>query len=178
MKRGRQERDDFIRFATESASQLLRAAELLVRERSVAEDVVQTTLLRVFQHWDRARENPQAYSRTVLVNICRDQWRRGTHLPARGPTEAIESEPERSPSLLEVFEDRTYLESLLCNLTERQRAILVLRYYLDLSVAETAEVLGLPEGTVKSYTSRALATVRRSLPEPRKERPECSPTNS
>jgi RNA polymerase sigma-70 factor (sigma-E family) len=175
---GRRERDDFIRFASESASRLLRVAELLLRDRFVAEDAVQTTLLRVFQHWDRAKENPQAYSRTVLLNVCRDQWRRDAFRPRTELSDALEREPERSRSLLEIFEDRAYLDGLLRDLTEQQRAILVLRFYLDLSVAETAELLGLPEGTIKSYTSRALATVRRSLPEQRKERPECSPTNS
>jgi RNA polymerase sigma factor (sigma-70 family) len=174
----RQERDGFIQFASESASQLLRAAELLLHERFVAEDAVQTTLLRVFQHWGRAKENPQAYSRVVLVNVCRDHWRRDAHAPSAEVSDAIEGEPERSPSPLDVFEDRTYLDDLLRDLTEQQRAILVLRFYLDLSVAESAELLGLPEGTIKSYTSRALATIRRSLPELRKEGAECSPTNS
>jgi RNA polymerase sigma factor (sigma-70 family) len=173
-----QERDGFIRFASESAGQLLRAAELLLRDRSLAEDATQTALLRVFQHWDRAQENPQAYSRTVLLNVCRDHWRRDSHRPKEEPSDAIAGEPEPSPSLFEVFEDRTYLETLLRGLSEQQRSILVLRFYLDLSVGETAALLELPEGTIKSYTSRALATIRRSLPEPRKETPKCSPTNS
>lgn len=178
MRGKRREREGFIRFASESASHLLRAAELLLGERVVAEDAVQTTLLRVFQHWDRAKENPQAYSRTVLLNVCRDHWRRDVNRPSVELSDAVEGESERSPSLFEVFDDRAYLHDLLRDLSEQQRAILVLRFYLDLSVGETAELLGLPEGTIKSYTSRALATVRRSLPEPRKEGTECSPTNS
>ena len=82
----------------------------------------------------------------MLLNVCRDHWRRDAHHPSAELSDAIEGEPERSRSLLEVFEDRTYLDALLRDLSEQQRAILVLRFYLDLSVAETAELLGIPRG--------------------------------
>lgn len=176
--RRRQEREAFAAFASGSAPQLLRAAQLLLRDAAAAEDAVQVTLLRVFQHWDRARENPGAYSRTVLANVCRDHWRRAARRSEPCSGELALELPDRSPSALDAAEDRSYLGGLLQALDDEPRAVLVLRYYLDLPVAETAELLDLPEGTVKSHASRALALLRQLVPEARKETPECSPTTS
>jgi RNA polymerase sigma-70 factor (sigma-E family) len=156
------EEAEFREFVAERAPQLLRAAYLLLRDVETAEDVVQTTLLRTFRHWSRAREAPEAYSRRVLVNLCHNQWRsRGRHPETTMEGETVVIDPVVSESAR--VEDRLMLDTVLGQLPPRQRAALVLRFYLDLSVTETAALLELPEGTVKSATHRGLDRLRELL---------------
>ncbi|MDA8303439.1 MAG: SigE family RNA polymerase sigma factor [Actinomycetota bacterium] len=149
-------------FAIANSASLLRVAYLLLGDRHSAEDAVQTTLMRTFRHWRDARANPKAYSWAVLINICRDRWRSAQRqretLTAPGCIEDRPSAPALSSPI-----DYLVLHDALGRLPDQQRAVLVLRYYLDLSVPDTATALGIPEGTVKSATSRALDRLRQYL---------------
>ncbi len=150
--------DEFQDFAAAFLPTLLKGAYLLLRDIDLAEDAVQGTLLRVFRHWPEARDAPEAYSRVALVNVCRDHWRRLGGRPREALTERLEARA-RNP-----FEDgaaeRQSLDSALATLGSPEREILILRFFLELSVVETATVLGIAEGTVKSSTSRGLMQLR------------------
>jgi RNA polymerase sigma-70 factor (sigma-E family) len=148
---------DFDEFVIGRSSALLRTAILLTGDRHDAEDLVQTALLRVARHWSRALDNPEGYTRRVLVNLAYDRSRHRKRRPERlGP-------PPDSVATDDYGEDRDDLLRLLRQLPERQRATVVLRYWEDLSIAETAQILGCTEGTVKSATSKALAHLREAL---------------
>jgi RNA polymerase sigma-70 factor (sigma-E family) len=152
------EEAEFREFASRFSPRLLRAALLILRDAETAPDVVQTTLLQTLRRWGRARTAPEPYSRRVLVNVCKNHWR----YRARHP-----ETPSEDASLIDAavseaggIDERVTLDALLAQLPARQRAVLVLRFYLDLSVTETADLLGLPEGTVKSATHRGLDRLR------------------
>ena len=168
MRRTGSDDEGFRRFVVSFSPTLLRAAFLLVRDRGAAEDAVQSTLLRTYRRWRRARVAPEAYSQKVLVNLCRDYWRYQRRHPAPeslGELEIRDSATESSERL----EERHALWQVLGELTPQQREVVVLRFYLDLSVAETAELLGIPEGTVKSCAHRGLAQLRGLLSTPTSE---------
>jgi RNA polymerase sigma-70 factor (sigma-E family) len=148
---------DFDEFVVGRSAALLRTAVLLTGDRYDAEDLVQTALLRTARHWPRALENPDAYVRRVLVNLAYDrsrQRRRHPEVPGDVPDRAVDAGQG---------EDRDELLRMLAELPARQRATVVLRFWEDLSVAETATLLGCSEGTVKSTTSKALANLREVL---------------
>lgn len=164
------EEGEFRAFAQSFSPTLLRAAYLLLRDREAAEDVVQTTLERTFRHWSRARAAPEPYSRQVLINVCRNLWRTHSRHPEQLAGEELSPlAPAVSPHGR--VDERLTLDPLLAGLPPAQRAVLVLRFYLDLSVAETATLLQMAEGTVKSTTHRALDRLRTSLDEPSMEVP-------
>jgi RNA polymerase sigma-70 factor (sigma-E family) len=159
MKAG-QEFDDFVR---ERSAPLLRMAYALTGDHGHAEDLLQTALLRTARRWSSARNAPEAYARQVLVNLCRDRvrWLR------RRPKESVLAEAAESPSqaasldaMAEQIGERRSLIQALTGLPAAQRHVVVLRFLEDLSVAETAELLGISPGTVKSYTARALSSLR------------------
>ncbi|MGK4583068.1 SigE family RNA polymerase sigma factor [Kitasatospora sp. HPMI-4] len=137
---------------------LVQTAYLLTGDFHEAEDLVQVTLAKAFPHWRRIREETvTSYLRRALVNNNRSRVRRRrvTHLlmpflPDR-PTASAATCPG---------EDRDLLVVALAGLPERQRAVVVLRYWEDLSVEEVAHELGCSVGTVKSQSSRALAKLR------------------
>ena len=140
---------------------LLRTAYLLTGNRADAEDLLQTALAKTYLAWDRIREREalDGYVRRVMVNTHTSRWRR--RKVAEYPTDAL---PERGAGR-DATEDLALHDALwaaLAGLPKRQRATLVLRYYEDLSEAETAAVLGVSVGTVKSTTSRALMKLRDS----------------
>jgi RNA polymerase sigma-70 factor (sigma-E family) len=148
---------DFDEFVVGRSAALLRTAILLTGDRHDAEDLVQTALLRVARHWSRALDNPEAYTRRILVNLAYDHSRRRKRRPERlGP-------PPDRVAADNYGDDREDLLRVLRVLPERQRATVVLRFWEDLSVAETAQLLGCSEGTVKSTTSKALAHLRDAL---------------
>lgn len=140
---------------------LLRTAYLLTGHRHDAEDLVQSALMKVVPHWHRIEGDPDAYVRRVLVreNVSRwrrRRWREVLGAEARPAPEAAAT--DRDPG------DRLDLLRALSALAPRQRAVVVLRFLEDRSVAETAAALGVGEGTVKSQTSDALARLRTLLP--------------
>jgi RNA polymerase sigma-70 factor (sigma-E family) len=130
-----------------------------------AEDLVQQALLRSASRWPTARERPEAYTRKILVNLARDRWRSRRHNAERasddlGELPAAPGADDIGPAL-----ERELLLRACRLLPVQQRAVLVLRFWEDRSVAETAAVLGCSEGTVKSHTHRALARLRLVLEE-------------
>jgi RNA polymerase sigma-70 factor (sigma-E family) len=139
--------------------QLRRTAYLLCREWHTADDLVSITIERLYRKWPLVADaaNPEAYVRGMLTRVWLDErrrpWRR--EHPAAAPSlTAVE------PGADSFVPVRAALSGLLDSLSPRHRAVVVLRFYCDLTVAETAEVLGLPEGTVKSQTARGLAALR------------------
>lgn len=164
MIRARRDEAEFRAFAERFSPTLLRAAFLLLRDRGAAEDAVQTALERTYRRWSAAQQAPEPYSRQVLVNVCRNHWR----TRARHPEEPVgDSLAALDPVVSEgaAVDERLTLDGHLAELSPTQRAVLVLRFYLDLSVAETATLLQIAEGTVKSTTHRALDRLRNSLDE-------------
>ncbi len=155
--------EDFRRFVAARSASLLRTAYLLVGDRSHAEDVLQTALTRTYLAWRRLGgfELVDAYARRVLVTTATSWWRRRWHRehPASDMPEAVTADPA------ERWLERETVWRHLSSLPVRQRAVLVLRFYEDLTETQTAQVLGVTVGTVKSQGARALATLRRRLAE-------------
>jgi RNA polymerase sigma-70 factor (sigma-E family) len=148
----------FEAFVAARGDRLLRVAYLLTRDHALAEDLLQTALVRSWRAWRRIDGDPEAYVRRVLVNTYATWWRRRWN--GERPTETL-PEPDvagRDPA--EGHAERADVWAALGRLPRRQRAVVVLRYYEGLTEAETAEVLGCSVGTVKSQASRALAKLR------------------
>jgi RNA polymerase sigma-70 factor (sigma-E family) len=156
----------FEAFVSRSATVLLRTAVLLVGNPETAEDLLQVALLRTARRWRASRAAPEAYARAVLVNLARDEHRRATRRVREAP---LSEERPGSGLVLEghaaSVHDRDEVIAALRRLSVRQREVLVLRFFGGLSVAETAVATGASEGTVKSYTSRALGRMRELLAE-------------
>ena len=155
-----QDFDDFVR---ERSAALLRTAYALVGDRGHAEDLLQVALLRTARRWSAARNAPEAYARKVLLNLCRDRVR----WLLRRPRETMLADGTEQAGAADELADRVgqrrFVIQALMGLPASQRHVVVLRFLEDLSVAETAELLGISEGTVKSYTSRALSSLRATL---------------
>ena len=135
----------------------MRAAYLMTGNHHQAEDAVQTVLVRLYASWPRIRTgNAYGYARTVLFNHLADRWRRPIREYA---SEEIPERRQRDDFAVQVS-DRRWLLTLLARLTQRERAIVVMRYYFDLSEAQVADELRLSPGTVKSTSSRALEKLR------------------
>jgi RNA polymerase sigma-70 factor (sigma-E family) len=153
----------FEAFVEARSAGLLRLAYLLTGDRGHAEDLLQTALLRAARRWRQASAAPDAYLRRTLVNLSQDRLRR----LLRRPREAhLSPDPERLPAGDPGFDgvvNRRVVTAALAQLPIRQRQVVVLRFFEDLSVEQTAELLGCSTGTVKSYTSRALARLRELL---------------
>jgi RNA polymerase sigma-70 factor (sigma-E family) len=151
--------DDFEEFVSTRYLRLVRTAYLLSGDHALAEDLVQATLAKTYLAWARVRrESADRYVHRILVNshvsVRRRRWWR------EQPTESVElagTDPYRE------VDDRDALRRVLRSLPGRQRAAVVLRFYEDLSEADTAEVLGCSVGTVKSLTSRGLSRLRAAL---------------
>ena len=150
---------EFTEFAHASWASLYRTAYLMLGDAAEAEDLVQTALAKTYAAWPKVRDVNAApgYARTVLVNTASSWFRKRSWRNER-PTEVLpDLVVEHDPS------DRPALMTALAILPPRQRAVVVLRYYEDLSVAQAASALGVSEGTVKSQTSDALARLRTLL---------------
>lgn len=151
----------FAEFVAARSGPLLRSAWLLTGDVQRAEDLVQTALAKVWPRWDKlARDSggsPEAYVRRVLYTTYVSWWRRRWRDEIS--TEHLPETPERADAT-EQIATRDVVRQALALLPRGQRAVLVLRYFEDLSEAETAAVLGVSTGTVKSQTSRALARLR------------------
>lgn len=161
---GVREDPDFEAFVRARSAVLLRMAYLMTGDRGHAEDLLQTVLLRTVRHWRSARSAPEAYVRQALVNLCRDNWRRASVRPRELPLVLPAAEAiSRVDGPAERVAQRSELIAALAQLPSAQRAVIVLRFVEDLSVAQTAALLGLSDGTVKSYTSRAITTMRTAL---------------
>ncbi|MEP6598941.1 MAG: SigE family RNA polymerase sigma factor [Actinomycetota bacterium] len=146
----------FRAFVQANGQVLLHAARLLTGDHHRGEDLVQSTLTKLYTKWDRVSE-PLAYARKTLVTGHIDSARRRWwgERPA-----AVLPEAAADDVSLTASEGRDELRRMLRELDARERAVIVLRYYCDLSEADTAESLGMPLGTVKSSCARALARLR------------------
>jgi RNA polymerase sigma-70 factor (sigma-E family) len=151
---------EFTEFVQDVSPSLLRAAVVLLGSREDAEDVLQVTLLRTYRRWDQARAAPKAYARAVLVNACRERWRHRDRHPEIGQDM---DELANVVSFAEAVDRRRVLVRVLRQLPDIQREVLVCRYLLDATVAETAATLDIAEGTVKSAASRGLDQLRQLL---------------
>ena len=150
-------REAFRAYVVARSAPLLRTAYLLTGNRADAEDLLQTALAKTYLAWDRIRDHEavDGYVRKVMVNTQTSFWRR------KRP-EALYDEVPDAPGRDRAADSDLHdaLWKALAELPAKQRAAVVLRYYEDLSEAETAAVLGVSLGTVKSSTSRALARLR------------------
>jgi RNA polymerase sigma-70 factor (sigma-E family) len=151
---------DFRAFVAARSSSLLWFAHVLTGDPHLAEDVLQTALSRTFSAWGRVKrkDNPEGYVRRAIVNthlngLRRRPWREQprSELPELPTRRRPESE----------FDERDAMWHALAGLPPRQRAVLVLRYYEDLSESDIADVLGCTRGTVKSQAAKGLLHLRR-----------------
>jgi RNA polymerase sigma-70 factor (sigma-E family) len=158
---------EFAAFVASRSTALLRTAYLLTGDQHAAEDLVQSALARTHQAWRRlhAAANAEAYTRRVMYHLQVSWWRRGRigELLSGDPPEPRPGGADRDHAADVTL--RLSLRAALDRLTPRQRAVLVLRYFDDRSEAETAEILGVHLGTVKSQTAKALARLRVVAPE-------------
>ena len=157
--RGRPSDAEYAEFVHATWAGLYRAAYLLLGDHGLAEDLVQTSLAKTYAAWPRIEDHAAApgYARTTLVNTALSWFRKrswGTEQPTSTlPERAVESDHALRPTVVDA----------LRQLAPRQRAVVVLRFYEDASVAETARALGCSEGTVKSQTADALGRLRTLL---------------
>jgi RNA polymerase sigma-70 factor (sigma-E family) len=160
--RAEQERE-YVAYVGARLLSLRRTAFRLCGDWHRAEDLVQTALVLLYRHWKRASaaESLDAYVRRILINAYLEDQRRWWH-------RRVEPRPDPEPAVAAratgAVDARLDLLAALAGLAPGQRAVLVLRYWEGLDVAETAAALGCSPGTVKSQTSYAIAALRRRLP--------------
>jgi RNA polymerase sigma-70 factor (sigma-E family) len=154
-------RHDFDGFVAESTGGLLRTAYLIAGDLHEAEDLVQETLFKVARRWPRVTrmDHPAAYARRILVNLAL----RGGSKRSRRRTELSEARPGEPTAPAAALDRHDELHAALAALPPRTRAVLVLRYFLDLPEAEVAAALDCSLGTVKSTASRGLARLEQTL---------------
>jgi RNA polymerase sigma-70 factor (sigma-E family) len=151
--------DGYREYVTARMEPLRRTAYLLCHDWHLADDLVAITIGKLYRHWRRAKDVTylDAYVRRILVRTWLDEkgrpWRR------EEPTDDL---PETAVAAGAGVVDRADLLDLLATLPPRRRAAVVLRFYCDLSVEDTAEILGCSTGTVKSQTARGLESLRAS----------------
>ena len=138
---------------------LLRTAVLLTGSKEAGEDLLQAGLERLLRHWQRIEGDPEGYLRRTLYNLAADGWRRQRAWRRRLPLLQNETAPAVADGTREV-DTRDALIRLLIRLPPRQRAVIVARYWEQLSEAETAAVLGCSVGSVKASSSRGLQRLR------------------
>ena len=149
--------DSFDAFVVARQAALLRTAFLLTGHAQDAEDLVQTALVKVVPHWRRIADDPEPYVRRVLVreNISRWRRRRWREVTSDALPEVLAESPDH--------DDLLWVRAALAELAPRQRAVVVLRYYEDRTEAETADLLGISVGTVKSHARDAVVRLRAGL---------------
>jgi len=156
--------DEFTGFVVHHRPQLMRSARLLAAgDAAFAEDIVQSTLTKLYLAWPKVRRavSPLRYAQRTLTNTFIDDTRRGY----RGKELTSAEPPEQASPIVDEPDPgaREVVLAALAGLAPQQRAVVVLRHWLDLDVATTAEVLGCTPGTVKSTNARALAHLRTAL---------------
>jgi len=161
------EEEDFVAYVTARLPALRRIANYLCKDAHRADDVVQTTLTRLYIHWRRAQnaKNLDRYVDRMLFRCFLNDQQLGWWTRVR-LTGAPKETPVPAPAAPGPDVDtRTVVHAALARIPPRQRAVLVLRFLCDLPVAEVAEILQCSTGNVKSQTSRGLAALRDSLGE-------------
>jgi RNA polymerase sigma-70 factor (sigma-E family) len=155
------EDDAYLEYVGGLVSGLRRVAYLLSHDWHRADDLVQASLERLYVHWGKAQQaaDPAAYARTVLIRLFLSEQRTGWARRVVLLDGGLEAATAAGPDL----ESRLEVEAALRELPPRQRAVLVLRFYCDLSVEQTATVLRCAPGTVKSQAARGLDKLRTAL---------------
>lgn len=156
----RRDEVEFTEFATAAVRGLRRTAYLMCGDWHRAEDAAQDALVRIYRRWDKLHAGGlNTYAHKAVVSVVLDQakrpWRR------EHTTETLQEQPSSDEN--GVVDDRLLVIAALAELPARQRACVVLRHYADLSLEDTAEVLGISTGTVKSQASRGLVRLRELL---------------
>jgi RNA polymerase sigma-70 factor (sigma-E family) len=150
--------EDFDEYVVAAWSRLLHSAWLLTGDWHKAEDLVQTVLARVYPRWKRVRDDsPDAYLRAMMTTTYLTWWRRKWRgeMAWATPPETVAPDPIEGADL------RISVARAIAKLPPRQRAVVMLRFHADLTEAQTAQVLGISLGTVKSHTARALAALQK-----------------
>ena len=154
--------EDFVDFVAHRSGALLRTAYLLCGgDQGAAEDLVQDVLERAYPRWQRITGPPEAYLRAALANAATNRWRARSRRVAE--TELLEFHQPRVAAHDTAIADRDEVVRALAKVPPRMRAVLVLRFFDDLSEAQTAAALNCSVGTVKSQTSRGLDALRKVL---------------
>ncbi|GAA4398891.1 SigE family RNA polymerase sigma factor [Fodinibacter luteus] len=159
------EEERYVRFVAERHAGLYRTAFLLTGNHHTAQDAVQSTLVKVYLSWKRVRraDRPVAYVQRMLANEVASMHRRRSagEVPTERPQDLPGARDQAGPEE-RLVEAQTVWQALE-TLSERQRAVVVLRYYADLSEAEIADTLGIAPGTVKAHAHAALAALGTTL---------------
>ena len=151
---GRDHDDAFVHLYHDRWPRLVRLATLLVDRVDIAEELVQDAFAATYRDWARLDE-PAAYVRTAVINRARSELRR-REARRRRPLETLRSEPTQGPP-------GDPMRDAIARLSERQRTVVVLRFYEDLPLDEIAHLMGIRTGTVKSQLHRALAALRKEI---------------
>ncbi|GAA0948819.1 SigE family RNA polymerase sigma factor [Actinocorallia libanotica] len=148
---------EYATYVRERSPRLLHTAYLLCRDRALAEDLLQTALAKAWTAWRRIEKDPDPYVYRIMVNThsswTRRRWR--GEIPVAAPLPLAQS-----PDTTDGCDDRAFLWAALGRLPRGQRAVLVLRFFEDLTETQVAGILGCTPGTVKSQASKALAKLR------------------
>jgi RNA polymerase sigma factor (sigma-70 family) len=151
--------DELAEFCHAEHRRLVGALSLYCRDRNVAEEIAQDAIVRVIANWSRVRrlDSPSAWAHRVAINLANSHMRR--RMAERRATRrlssrrtSIQHEPDTSTAIA--------VRAAVAGLAKRERAVVVLRFFADFSVREVSELLGYPEGTVKTLTARALTSLR------------------
>lgn len=163
MRHSEREEAEFREFVATRLDRLRNFAFLVCGDWHRAEDAVQVTLSKLYVVWPKtAKTSADAYSRRILVNAIKDEWRRAWFRRERSafsPPDSATADPAASGA------ERMAVLSALAKLPTRQRAVVVLRFWEDRSVEQTAEIMRCTTGTVKSHTARGLQALRGLLGE-------------
>jgi RNA polymerase sigma-70 factor (sigma-E family) len=160
--------DAFEEFVRTSSDRLVRVAYMLTGDVGEAEDIVQTALVRTAGNWRKARRRPYPYARTAVVNLTTDRWRRLARRPREDAVDlesldgAVVMQTDTMTVTMDIdrLVERDAILGALRRLPSQQRGAVVLRYFEDMSVEDTARALGCAPGTVKAHTSRAMQRLR------------------
>lgn len=159
--------EEFVQFVRARQGTLLRAARLYCGDQHIAEDLLQEAFVKLASRWEQVRDgSPDAYVRRILYRDSISRWRKwGRETPyAAQAGERDLMDTQLVSSGVDEWVDGAHVRAALAQLPPRQRAVVVLRYFEDLSEAQIAEVLGTSAGTVKSQASKALARLRQLMP--------------
>jgi RNA polymerase sigma-70 factor (sigma-E family) len=162
---------DFVAYYQARAGMLRRTAYLLAGDWHLAEDLTQATFIKLYQRWNRIERHDvlDQYARRVLLRTFLDErrrpWRREHVSGLAAPALESATSHGSGSSSTHHTEDRLVLSTALARIPKRRRAVLVLRFWADLSVEQVADILGCSPGTVRSQTSRGLADLRDVLGE-------------
>ena len=148
---------DFTAYVRARQRHFVRFAYLLTGDPHSAEDLVQSAFAKVYRKWTSINGSPDAYVRTAIINEHRSWWRRTWRHKEVTSSELVAHRDPEAPADTHADGD---LWAQIATLPRQQRAVIVLRYYEDLTEAQTAAVLGCTVGTVKSHASRALTALR------------------